>query len=426
MIMLNLDFNKEYNMFCFTERMSKLTLFICMTILITSCHQQADEKNKVAVLSQKVEVPVDIIVGAQNVAEYHPLLEGKTVGMVVNQTSVIDGEHLVDSLLKLGVNIKMIFAPEHGFRGEADAGEQIKDSKDAQTGIPVVSLYGKKKKPVKDDLAGIDVIVFDIQDVGARFYTYISSLHYVMEACAENGIPIIVLDRPNPNGHYVDGPILEKKYKSFVGMHPVPVVYGMTIGEYAQMINGEGWLDNGAKAELTIIKNREYTRDTYFNLPIKPSPNLPNIQSIFLYPSLCFFEGTMMSVGRGTNTQFQVMGHPNYEGGDYTFTPITGPGAKYPKHENKVCRGRDLTKLPKGVLHELGRLDLSYLIESYNNLKHQDIPFFNDNNFFEKLAGTLDLRTQIKAGKTEEVIRATWQDGLVEFEKVRGQYLLYE
>ena len=404
---------------------SQLALFIVVLILFGSCKSE-DASRVAAVLSQKVELKSDVIVGAQNVAEYHPLLKGKTVGMVVNQTSVINSEHLVDSLLKLGVNIKMIFAPEHGFRGEADAGEQIKDSKDAQTGIPVVSLYGKKKKPANEDLAGLDVIVFDIQDVGARFYTYISSLHYVMEACAENGIPIIVLDRPNPNAHYIDGPILEKKYKSFVGMHPVPVVYGMTIGEYAEMINGEGWLDKGIKAELTVIKNREYTHNTYYNLPIKPSPNLPNIQSIFLYPSLCFFEGTKMSVGRGTNTQFQVFGHPKYIGGDYKFTPIASSGAKYPKHENIECKGGDLTKLTKGELHELGRLDLSYLIDSYANLKSQDIPFFNDNNFFEKLAGTLDLRNQIEADRSEKEIKATWQAGLDEFEKVRGKYLFYE
>ena len=403
---------------------SRLTVLGVVLILFGSCNTK--EEGKVAVLSQKVESHVEVIVGAQNVAEYHPLLKGKNVGMVVNQTSVIDGEHLVDSLLRLGVKIKMIFAPEHGFRGEADAGEQIKDSKDSKTGIPVVSLYGKKKKPVKEDLSGIDVIVFDIQDVGARFYTYISSLHYVMEACAENGIPIIVLDRPNPNAHYIDGPILEAKYKSFVGMHPVPVVYGMTIGEYAQMINGEDWLDKGIKADLTVIKNRAYTHDTYYNLPIKPSPNLPNIQSIFLYPSLCFFEGTKMSVGRGTNIQFQVMGHPKYSGGDYKFTPVAGPGAKYPKHENEECIGRNLTKLTKGELHEYGRLDLSYMIESYANLKSQKVSFFNDNNFFEKLAGTIDLRTQIETGKTEAEIRASWQDGLKEFEKVRGKYLLYK
>jgi len=403
---------------------SRITLLSVVLVLFSSCNSKVEDK--VSVLSQKVESHIDVIVGAQNVAEYHPFLNGKTVGMVVNQTSVIGSDHLVDSLLRLGVNIKMIFAPEHGFRGEADAGEQITDSKDSKTGIPVVSLYGKKKKPVKQDLAGLDVIVFDIQDVGARFYTYISTLHYVMEACAENGIPIIVLDRPNPNAHYIDGPILEEKYKSFVGMHPVPVVYGMTIGEYAQMINGEGWLDKGIKADLTVVKNRAYSHDTYYNLPIKPSPNLPNIQSIFLYPSLCFFEGTTMSVGRGTNTQFQVIGHPKYKGGEYKFTPTAGPGAKYPKHENNECVGSDLTKLTKGNLHELSRLDLSYLLDSYANLSNQSIPFFNENNFFEKLAGTQDLRNQIIAGKTEKEIRATWQDGLDKFEKTRSKYLLYD
>ncbi len=403
---------------------SRLTVLVVVLVLFSSC--KAKEVDRVAVLSQKVESQTAVIVGAQNVAEYHPLLQGKKVGMVVNQTSVIDDKHIVDSLLKLNVDIEMIFAPEHGFRGEADAGEQIKDSKDAQTAIPVVSLYGKKKKPVNEDLAGLDIIVFDIQDVGARFYTYISSLHYVMEACAENGIPIIVLDRPNPNAHYIDGPILEEKYKSFIGMHPVPIVYGMTIGEYAQMINGEGWLDNGIKADLTVIRNREYAHTTYYNLPTQPSPNLPNIQSIFLYPSLCFFEGTTMSVGRGTMTQFQVFGHPDYRGGDHKFTPVASPGAKFPKHENIECKGRDLTMLTKGELHQQGKLDLSYLIDSYNNLKNQNLSFFNDNNFFEKLAGTSDLRTQIKAGKTEEEIRATWREGLEGFEKVRRKYLLYK
>lgn len=410
--------------FSFFDIVSRLTLISALIVLFSSCNTK--EEARVAVLSQKVESQTDVIVGAQNVAEYHPSLVGKNVGMVVNQTSVIGGKHIVDSLLGLDVNIKMIFAPEHGFRGEADAGEQIKDSKDAKTGIPVVSLYGKKKKPLKEDLQGLDVIVFDIQDVGARFYTYISSLHYVMEACAENSIPIIVLDRPNPNGHYIDGPILEKEFKSFVGMHPVPVVYGMTIGEYAQMINGEEWLNDGIQADLTVIKNRSYNHDTYYNLPIKPSPNLPNIQSIFLYPSLCFFEGTTISVGRGTNTQFQVLGHPSYTGGDYSFTPVAGPGAKYPKHENKVCKGQNLTGLTKGALHEQGRLDLSYLIDSYTNLKGQNVTFFNDNNFFEKLAGTADLRRQIIAGKTEDEIRDTWKEGLEDFKKVRSKYLLYE
>lgn len=408
------------------EKFSRVVLFGCLTILMTSCHQQAKDENKVGVLSQKVESSIDVIVGAQNVAEYHPLLAGKKVGMVVNQTSVINGEHLIDSLLKLSVDIKMIFAPEHGFRGEADAGEQIKDSKDSKTGIPVVSLYGKKKKPTKEDLEGIEVMVFDIQDVGARFYTYISSLHYVMEACAENNIEVIVLDRPNPNGHFVDGPILEEKYKSFVGMHPVPVVYGMTIGEYAQMINGEGWLSNDAKAALTVIKNRNYDHTTFYTLPIKPSPNLPNIQSILLYPSLCFFEGTTMSVGRGTDTQFQVVGHPDYSAGKYKFTPKTGPGAKYPKHENKECNGYNLTQMTKGALHDMGRLDLSYLLNAHSNLHAQGISFFNDNNFFEKLAGTSNLRRQIMEGKSEDEIRATWSKDLAEFKTTRGKYLLYD
>ena len=413
-------------MFRVLEEFSKIIILGCIVILMSSCHEKSNNISKVGVLSQKVESSIEVIVGAQNVAEYYPLISQKKIGLVVNQTSVMEGAHLVDSLLKLNTNIKMIFAPEHGFRGEADAGEQIKDSKDLKTGIPVVSLYGKKKKPSAQDLAGIEVMVFDIQDVGARFYTYISSLHYVMEACAENNIPLIVLDRPNPNAHYIDGPILEEKYTSFVGMHPVPVVYGMTIGEYAQMINGEKWLNKGAQADLTVIKNRNYNHNTYYSLPIKPSPNLPNIQSVLLYPSLCFFEGTTMSVGRGTDTQFQVIGHPEYSDGEYVFIPKSGPGAKYPKHEMKECKGYNLTQKTKGALYDLGRLDLSYLLNAYSNLSDHRIPFFNDNNFFEKLAGTSNLRKQIIEGKNEDEIRATWSKGLSTFKKTRSKYLLYD
>ncbi len=412
-------------MYNILESVSQMILLVGFTILFSSCQEQKRPDSSVGVLSQKVESSIEVITGAQNIAEYHPHIKDKKIGMVVNQTSIIGDGHLVDSLLKLEVDIKMIFAPEHGFRGDADAGEQVNDSRDSKTGIPVVSLYGKKKKPRKSDLSGIEVMVFDIQDVGARFYTYISSLHNVMEACAESNIPILILDRPNPNAHYIDGPVLEMKYKSFVGMHPVPVVYGMTIGEYGQMINGEGWLSNGLKADLTVIKNRNYDHNTYYNLPVKPSPNLPNIQSILLYPSLCFFEGTVMSVGRGTDTQFQVIGHPSYKSGTHKFTPKSGPGSKYPKHENKACLGVDLTQKTKGELFDFGRLDLSYLLDSYSNLQSQGIPFFNDNNFFEKLAGTSNLRSQIMNGKSEEEIRASWAQDIADFKKIRKKYLLY-
>jgi len=403
----------------------KSILILIGAILFLSCADKKESNSKVGVMSSAVEAEIEVIPAAENVAEYYDMLKGKKVGMVVNQTSMIGSKHLVDSLVELNVDVTKIFAPEHGFRGEADAGEVIKDGVDVKTGLPVISLYGKKKKPSNEDLKGLEVIVFDIQDVGARFYTYISSLHYVMEACAENGIQLIVLDRPNPNGHYIDGPMLEKEFSSFVGMHPVPVVYGMTIGEYAQMINGEGWLSGGIKAELTVIHNRNYSHDTYYELPIKPSPNLPNIQSILLYPSLCFFEGTHMSVGRGTQSQFQVVGHPKFQIGGHTFKPVSTMGAKYPKHENKVCHGIDLRKETKSSLHDYGKLNLTYLIDAYKDISAQKLDFFLDNNFFEKLAGTDDLRGQIKAGMSEEEIRNTWSEGIERFKKVRAKYLIY-
>jgi len=409
------------------DKAAVLLIIFGVVSLCTSCSNQSKETNHTTVLSQSKEVTLSVVPGAEHVAHYHAMLKGKSVAMVVNQTSRINQKHLVDTLLTLGVDIKVIFAPEHGFRGQADAGEQIVDSKDTKTGIPVISLYGKKKKPLDTDLEGIDILVFDIQDVGARFYTYISSLHYVMEACAENSIPIIVLDRPNPNANYIDGPILEPEYKSFVGMHPVPVVYGMTIGEYGQMINGEYWLNNGIQADLTVIPCTNYDHDTYYNLPIKPSPNLPNIQSILLYPSLCFFEGTTVSVGRGTDKQFQIYGHPDFEGGDFQFEPTPGPGSKFPKHEGKICNGVSLQKLTKGVLHDHQQLNLDYLIDAHRNLTKQNKEFWlADNNFFEKLAGTAMLREQITAGVSEEEIRKSWESGVADFKKTRAKYLIYK
>ena len=372
-----------------------------------------------------------IIVGANQTETYLPLLKGKRVGVVANQTSVIfkndgrqktnDGNytHLVDSLLALRVDIKKVFAPEHGFRGTADAGEVVKDGIDTKTGLSIVSLYGSNKKPSVEQLKGLDIVVFDIQDVGARFYTYISSLHYVMEACAENNIPVLILDRPNPNGHYIDGPILEKEHKSFVGMHPIPVVHGMTIGEYAQMINGEKWLTNGAQCELKIIPIKNYTHSLNYSLPIKPSPNLPNDKAINLYPSLCFFEGTNVNAGRGTEMQFQVFGSPFLNPLTYQFkyTPKPNEGAKHPKHENKLCYGKDLTKSKN-----LDAINLEWLISAYNNTKNKN-EFFND--FFTKLAGTKKLQEQIEKGFTEAQIKATWQEGLEAFKKIRAKYLIY-
>ncbi len=408
------------------DNITRSILILLGAILFFSCADKKKTTTKVGVMSSAVEAELEVIPAAENVAVYYDLLKDKKVGMVVNQTSMISNKHLVDSLIELNVDVRKIFAPEHGFRGEADAGEVIKDGVDTKTGLPLISLYGKKKKPANEDLDGLEVIVFDIQDVGARFYTYISSLHYVMEACAENEIDLVVLDRPNPNGHYIDGPILEKEFSSFVGMHPVPVVYGMTIGEYAQMINGEGWLSDGVKADLTVIQNSNYTHDTYYELPIKPSPNLPNIQSIFLYPSLCFFEGTHVSVGRGTNSQFQVIGHPKFQYGTHSFKPVSMAGAKYPKHENTLCTGIDLRKETKGKLFDYGRMNLSYLIAAYNDLSAQNLDFFLDNNFFEKLAGTDALRKQIKGGLSEDEIRLTWSDGLEKFKTMRAKYLIYD
>lgn len=408
------------------DRLATLCFVPLILLFLTAC-----QYTEQGIVQHRTELTnatqaTDVIVGAQRLAMYHPLLERKKVGLVVNQTSTIGTSHLVDTLLSLKLNISKIFAPEHGFRGEADAGEKVEDGKDRKTGLPIISLYGKNKKPSAEQMAGLDVVVFDIQDVGARFYTYISTLHYVMEACAQAGIPIIVLDRPNPNAHYVDGPIMEEEFKSFVGMHPVPVVYGMTIGEYAQMIAGESWLAAGAKVDLTVIPCKNYTHDTFYELPIKPSPNLPNIRSIYLYPSLCFFEGTTVSVGRGTNQQFQIYGHPDFEGGSFSFTPESMAGAKYPKHEGKLCRGYSLAAATMGSLFDRKQLDLEYLVSSYRNLSGQGVAFFNDNNFFEKLAGTASLRQQIIAGMNAEEIRATWASDLEAFGRMRAQYLLYD
>jgi len=369
--------------------------------------------------------PAEIQVGAEQLDIYLPKIKNKSLALLVNQTSMVGDEHLVDVLLKKDVTIKKIFAPEHGFRGQADAGEKVKDGKDAKTGIPLFSLYGKNKKPTPEHLAGIDLVIFDIQDVGARFYTYISSMSYLMEACAENDVEVMILDRPNPNGHFIDGPILKKDYSSFVGLHPIPVVHGMTVGEYAQMVNGEGWLKNGVKCKLNVIKCINYDHHTFYDLPVKPSPNLPNLLSIYLYPSLCFFEGTTASIGRGTNNQFQVIGHPDFQQGDYNYTPISMAGAKYPKHENKNCNGFNLTELQFDEFQERGQLNLNYLIGFYNNFPNKE-SFFLENKFFDKLAGSATLRWQIINGKSEEEIRESWQNDLKAFQNIRKKYLLYK
>jgi uncharacterized protein YbbC (DUF1343 family) len=365
-----------------------------------------------------------VLPGAYVMENYLSLLENKSIGLVVNHTSTVYDRHLLDTLIGSGIRVRRIFSPEHGFRGTADAGAHIKDQVDPTSGIPVISLYGEKRKPGREDLSGIDLIVFDIQDVGARFYTYISTMHHVMSACAEHNIPFMVLDRPNPNGHYVDGPIREKAFTSFVGMHAVPVVYGMTIGEYAQMINGEGWLENGAKCDLKIIPCQNYAHQTMYALPIPPSPNLPNLRSVLLYPSLCFFEGTPLSIGRGTNTQFQVIGHPDVQGTD-TFTPGPAYGAQNPKLNGLLCNGETFTSIPPEQIFQEARINLSHLIKYYRLFPDKE-QFFNKNRWVDKLAGTTTLRQDIIGGKSEEEIRAGWQPGLEAFKKIREKYLLYK
>lgn len=402
-------------------KINKIVVFLVLFQLNCSNSQAPDDLSAYPIPE---EAPA-IQVGAERVDVYLPMIQQGKGGLVVNHTSQVGEQHLVDVLKAQGVNIAKIFAPEHGFRGTADAGEKIKDGLDPETGIPVVSLYGQKRKPAPEDLADLDWLIFDIQDVGARFYTFISSMHYVMEACAENNKPLIILDRPNPNGHYVDGPIRQEGYQSFVGMHPIPVVHGMTIGEYARMINGEGWLANGVSCELRVINCKNYSHQRAYKLPVNPSPNLPNMRSIYLYPSLCFFEGTQLSVGRGTNKQFQVLGHPQLPIGDYTFTPESNPGAKYPKLQGEECRGIDLTTIAEESIRAKASIDLSYLIKMYNAFPDK-ANFFLENKWIDKLAGGPDLREQILAGKSEEEIKKSWEAGLENFNEVRQKYLLYD
>ncbi len=356
--------------------------------------------------------------GADNYEKYLPLLKNKKVGIVTNQTGILTNKtHLVDFLIENQITIQTIYAPEHGFRGTADAGEHVIDSKDSKTGLPIISLYGENRKPKAEQLKGIDVMVFDLQDVGARFYTYISTLHYVMESCAENNIPLIVLDRPNPNGSIVDGPILEKEFTSFVGMHPIPILHGMTIGEYAKMINGEKWLKNAIQCQLTVIPCVNYNHKSTYNILVKPSPNLPNDQSINLYASLCLFEGTNISMGRGTEKQFQIFGSPFLPKSSFYFTPQPNFGAKEPLYKGQICYGEDLTTYKK-----LNRLELKWLINAYK-LTSDKTKFFN--SFFTKLAGTKKLQQQIENGICEKNIRKSWKEGLKEFKIKRAKYLIY-
>jgi uncharacterized protein YbbC (DUF1343 family) len=390
-----------------------LKTFKFITLFITFC-------GMIACASSQAEAPKSLKTGAEQTNLYVLDLKGKTIALVVNHTSTIGKTHLADSLISLGVKIKTIFAPEHGFRGTADAGEHVANGIDKKTNLPIVSLYGSNKKPTKTQLEGIDVVVFDIQDVGARFYTYTSTMHYVMEACAENNKQLLILDRPNPNGHYFDGPVLEKKFASFVGLNPVPVVHGCTVGELAQMINGEGWLAGKAKCKLQVIKCLNYNHNTAYNPPIAPSPNLPNLQSMLLYPSICFFEGTDVSVGRGTDKQFQVIGSPNQAVRNFTFTPEDKPGAKNPPQEGKLCYGLDLTKTDA----RKEQFTLKYLLDFYQKSTDKT-KFFSSPSFFDKLVGNDSLRKQVVAGLTEKQIRESWKADLEKYKMIRQKYLLY-
>lgn len=364
-----------------------------------------------------------IVPGACRTEAYFHLLDGKKIALVANHTSLIGVIHLLDTFLLSGLDVKKVFTPEHGFRGDLDAGAKVPAGRDAKTGLPVISLYGKKVKPSPADLSGIDIVVFDIQDVGVRFYTYLSTLSYVMEACAENNIPLLVLDRPNPNGFYIDGPVLEPSFRSFVGLHTVPVVYGMTIGEYALMVNGEHWLRDSLHCALTVIPCTGYSHDSLYHLPVKPSPNLVDMRSVYLYPSLAFFEGTVVSVGRGTPFPFQVYGHPSMRGCSFHFIPCSMPGMSlHPPHAGKICCGTDLRNYDTIALLEKKELILDFLFDAYERFPDKN-RFFN--SFFDLLAGTSALREQIKNRLSEDDIRKSWLPGLTKFKEIRKKYLLY-
>ena len=425
-------------------------LIILSAILLINCTASSPlltaggGKNEASQVEQHI-MPAGIstiIPGAERLSTYLPLLKGKSVGVFANATSMVKNTHLVDTLVKSGIRIVKIFGPEHGFRGDAPAGEKVDDVKDKKTGIPVISLYGNHKKPTPKDLEGVDVIVFDIQDVGARFYTYISSLQYVLEAALENHVPLLVLDRPNPNGFYVDGPVLDMKYKSFIGMQPIPVVYGMTMGEYALMLTGEKWLSPTANAindynvttaptadtpfHVTIIKCQGYDHNSKYVLPVDPSPNLKTMQAIYLYPSTCFIEGTVLSEGRGTDAPFQMFGHPSLPKNLYSFTPKPNTGAKNSKCFYQQCYGWYITGSNEEILKEVdSRIQLKYLLNAYKLFPGKD-SFFLKNNFINTLAGNNKLAAQVRQGKTEGEIRKSWEPALTHFKKIRKKYLLYK
>lgn len=391
-----------------------LCIFSFFLFLLQCSQRPASTSHEPELLEQGSTLQV----GADQLDLLLPKISGKSVALVVNHTSLVGTTHLADTLMSSGIRVRKVFAPEHGFRGAAADGEKISDGIDSRTGLPIISLYGANRKPTPEQLTDVDIVIFDIQDVGTRFYTYISTMHYVMEACAEQGKKMIILDRPNPNGHYVDGPLRVPELKSFVGMHPIPIVHGLTVGELSGMINGEGWLANGVRCDVEVIPVKHWTHDDFYSLPVKPSPNLPNDQAVRLYPSLCLFEGTVISVGRGTQTPFLIIGNPEFTGLPYQFTPRPIPGmSNHPPHEGKVCYGLDLREAEVKP-----RLDLKYLLDFYQKYPDKE-NFFTGS--FDRLAGTPELKEQIRKGMSEDEIRATWQDGLRAYQELRSKYLLY-
>jgi uncharacterized protein YbbC (DUF1343 family) len=393
------------------QNISKMSIILLLSALfLNACRERS-------VQSEQIKT------GCEQTTLYLSLLKGKSVALVANNTSRIGKSHLADSLINSGINLVRIFSPEHGFRGDADAGAALGNITDDRTGVPVISLYGSKTKPTPDDLKGIDIMVYDIQDVGVRFYTYISTLQYVMEACAASNIPVLILDRPDPLGFYIDGPVLDTVYKSFVGLIPIPVVYGMTVGELARMINGEGWLSDNLKCDLKVIPCSNYDHNTCYNLPVNPSPNLNSMEAVYLYPSVCFFEGTIMSLGRGTAFPFRVVGHPDYPMKSFSFTPLANTANQSPKYMNKTCYGINLQPMDIVSLRQMHELNLQWLIDLYKTMDRGDA-FFTD--YINKLAGTGELRKQILAGYTEDQIRQSWQDDLEKFRVLRKKYLMYK
>lgn len=415
----------------YLSSMKAICLYLLSPVLILAACSHTGKASRLenTITTQQAAAP--ILTGADQTEKYLPLLKGKRVGILANKTTVIGGRHLVDSLLNRGVQIVKAFGPEHGFRGNASAGAKVKDEKDPATGLPIISLYGAKRKPSKEDLADVDIMIFDVQDVGARFYTYINVMRDLMEACAENNKELIILDRPNPNGYLVDGPILDMKFKSGIGQFPIPIAHGLTIGEFAQMINGQQWMANNLQCRLTIIPLANYRHDMAYTLPVAPSPNLNTQQSILLYPSICLFEGTILSQGRGTLTPFTKLGAPALKGRyQYQFTPQSIPGmAETPLHMNEICYGIDLMSYDTDLLRRSGRINLQWMIELYqaypDKEKFFDRSYSKEMGDINKLAGTDLFQQQIKVGRSEAAIRASWEPGLTEYKQLRKKYLLY-